>query len=128
MNSAYHVLAGNRALLPAAVWTMLVAGFGEETVFRGFLFRVLGRWLGSSAGASVAIVAVTTAVFALSHLPDQGVAGAEQAVFTGVVFGAIYARTRRIWVPMIAHAAFDLVAVWLIYAGLEVRVAHLVWR
>jgi membrane protease YdiL (CAAX protease family) len=76
----------------------------------------------------VAIVALTAAVFALSHLPDQGVAGAEQAVFTGTVFGAIYAATRRIWVPMIAHAAFDLTALWLIYAGLETRVAHLFLR
>ena len=33
INQAYHFLAGNTPLLPAAVWTMLVAGFGEETLF-----------------------------------------------------------------------------------------------
>lgn len=34
INPAYHYLAGNQAMLPAAIWAMLVAGFGEETVFR----------------------------------------------------------------------------------------------
>jgi len=39
INQAYHYLAGNRAALPAALFAMIVrAGFGEETVFRGFLF------------------------------------------------------------------------------------------
>jgi len=127
-NTAYHSLFGNRALLAGATWSMLIAGFGEETVFRGFLFQRLRTLLGTSRGAQVAIVLLTTALFALLHFPDQGREGAEQAVFTGLMFGTIYAATRRVWVPMIAHAAFDLTALWLIYAGLEVRVAHLIFR
>lgn len=43
INHAFHYLAGNRALLPSAMWMMLVAGFGEETVFRGFAFERLGK-------------------------------------------------------------------------------------
>ena len=36
INQAFHYLAGNRAALPGAVFTMIVtAGFGEEAVFRG---------------------------------------------------------------------------------------------
>src|SRR4029453_9019218 len=38
INQAYRFLAGNTPLLPAAMWAMLVAGCGEETVFRGYLF------------------------------------------------------------------------------------------
>jgi hypothetical protein len=34
INQAYHYLVGNRAMLPAAMSAMVVAGFGEETVFR----------------------------------------------------------------------------------------------
>jgi len=52
-----HYLAGNRAALPGAIWMMIVsAGFGEETVFRGFLFERLGKLLGSSRRAKAAIV------------------------------------------------------------------------
>ena len=46
INSAYQYLVGNRAALPGQVFTMIVgAGFGEETVFRGFLFERLGKLL-----------------------------------------------------------------------------------
>ena len=51
INHAYHALAGNSALLPAAGLAMLAAGFGEETVFRGYMFERLGKLLGSGAGA-----------------------------------------------------------------------------
>ena len=50
VNPTYHFLAGNTAALPAAIWSMIVgAGFGEETVFRGFAFERLRKLLGSSA-------------------------------------------------------------------------------
>jgi CAAX protease family protein len=87
VNQAYHYLAGNLAALPWAIFAMIAgAGFGEETVFRGFLFERLGRLFGQGTAAKTAIVLVTTAVFAAAHYPDQGLAGAEQAAFTGLVF------------------------------------------
>jgi hypothetical protein len=127
VNHAYHFLAGNRAILPAAIWTMLNAGFSEETVFRGFLFERLGKLLGPRVGARIAILLVTSALFALGHR-DQGMTGMEQAAITGLCFGALYLASGAIWLPMIAHAAFDLTALWIIYAGLEERVAHLFFR
>jgi hypothetical protein len=126
VNQTYHYLVGNPAMLPGAILTMVAAGFGEETVFRGFLFERLGKLFGSGAGARVAIVLVTTALFASLHYSDQGRAGVEQAVFTGSVFGAILARTGRIWTVMCAHAAFDLTAVAIIYWNLESELAHLI--
>jgi membrane protease YdiL (CAAX protease family) len=127
VNHTYHFLAGNRALLPAAIWTMLNAAFLEETVFRGFLFERLGRLLRPRSGARLAILLVTSALFALGHR-DQGMTGMEQAAITGLCFGALYLASGAIWLPMIAHAAFDLTALWIIYAGLEERVAHLFFR
>jgi len=125
INHAYHFLAGNPAALPGAIATMIVAaGFGEETVFRGFLFERMRSAFGASRGVLVATVLLTTVVFAAAHLPDQGWPGAEQALLTGLVFGSIYARTRSLPFVMIAHAAFDLTAVALISADLELRVAH----
>jgi membrane protease YdiL (CAAX protease family) len=40
-----------------------------------------------------------------------------------LVFGAIFARTGSLWMLMWAHAAFDLVALGLIYWELETAVA-----
>ena len=129
INRAYHYLVGNRAALPGIVFTMIVAaGFGEETVFRGYMFERLGKLFGAGVGAKVSIVLLTSVLFALAHYPDQGLAGVEQATITGLVFGTIFAVTGRIWMLMCAHAAYDLAAVAIIYWNLEADVAHLVFR
>jgi membrane protease YdiL (CAAX protease family) len=129
INPAYHYLVGNRAALPGAVLTMIiVAGFGEETVFRGYLFERLGKLLGRSLAARIATILVSTALFASIHYFVQGLAGAQQAAITGLVFGSVFAVTGRIWTLMCAHAAFDLTAVAIIYWNLESVVAHLIFK
>lgn len=129
INQAFHYLAGNRALIPETLWLMIVvAGFGEETVFRGYLFERLGKLLGKSIAAKVAIVVTTSVFFGMLHYPVQRLAGAEQATITGLVFGTIFAITGRLWIPIFAHAAFDVMAYALIYCNLETTVAHWVFR
>jgi hypothetical protein len=125
INPAFHYLMGNSAALPLMLFNVtVVAGFGEETVYRGFLFERLGSLFGRGVGAKIATVLLTSAFFAVIHYPVQGLAGAEQAAFTGLVFGTIFAITGRIWFVMFAHAAFDLVALMIIYWDMETYVAH----
>jgi membrane protease YdiL (CAAX protease family) len=79
------------------VFTMIVgAGFAEETIFRGYLFERLGKLFGTGAGAKVSIVLLTSALFAQGHDSNLGLAGVEQAMITGLVFGTIFAVTRQI--------------------------------
>lgn len=128
-NSAYHYLAGNRAALPGMLYALIIgAGFGEETLFRGYAFERLGKVLGSGVWATVLIVLFTSAWFGVVHYPVQGLAGAEQATIFGLVFGTIFAVRRRIFMLMIAHAAFDLTALAIIYWNLEAEVAHLIFK
>jgi membrane protease YdiL (CAAX protease family) len=49
-------------------------------------------------------------------------------MITGLVFGTIFALTGRIFFPMVAHAAFDLLALAMIYWNLEADVAHLIFK
>ena len=129
INKSYHYLVGNQAALPAAVWTMIVvAGFGEETVFRGYMFERIGKLLGRSLTAQIVTVLVTAALFGSIHYFDQGLEGAQQATITGLVFGTVFAVTGRIWILMCAHAAFDLTALAIIYWNLESVVAHLIFK
>jgi uncharacterized protein len=129
INPAYHYLAGNRAALPGVALAMIfVAGFGEETVFRGYMFERLGKLFGSGPGARALIVMLTSGLFAAAHYSVQGLAGSEQAAITGIVFGTIFALTGRIWMIMFAHAAYDLAAVAMIYWSLESTVAHLIFK
>ena len=128
INSTYHYLKRNRAALPGAVFTMIVAaGLGEETVFRGFLFDRMGHLLGRGAGAKTVILVLTAVRFGLAHYSSQGLSGTEQATIVGLVFGMLLAITSRIWPLMCAHAAFDLTALAIIYFDLETRVACLVF-
>jgi membrane protease YdiL (CAAX protease family) len=129
INPAFHYIAGNPAALPGIFFAATIgAGFGEETVYRGYLFERLGKLLGRGAGAKIGIVLLTSALFAAIHYPVQGLPGVEQAIFTGLAFGTIFAITGRIWLPVVAHAAFDVTAVLIIYWDLESQVAHLVFR
>ena len=124
INAAYHHLAGNSAALPGMLYLILVgAAFGEELLFRGFLFERLGRLLGPAPLAKAAIVLVTALLFGLAHIPEQGVPGMEQALIVGLVFGAVYAATGRLWLPIAAHAGFDLAALAIIYWDVETKVA-----
>jgi CAAX protease family protein len=124
INQAYHHLAGNTAALPAMLYLIIVgAGFGEETVWRGWMFERLGRLLGAGVGAKTAIVFISAALFGLVHYPEQGVPGVQQAVIVGLVFGGIYAGAGRLWMLMCAHAAFDLTALALIHWDIETDVA-----
>ena len=127
INRAYHYLAGNRAALPGILFAVIVgAGFGEETLFRGYLFERLGKLLGTGAWTRSFIVLFTAALFGLAHYHDQGLAGVQQATITGLVFGTIFAVTGQLWMLMCAHAAFDVTAVAIIYWDVESAVAHLI--
>jgi membrane protease YdiL (CAAX protease family) len=46
----------------------------------------------------------------------------------GLAFGTIFAVTRQIWLSMVAHAAYDLMAIAIIYWNVESTMAHLVFR
>ena len=128
INHAYHFLAGNRALLPNALWAMCAAGFAEETVFRGYLFERLGRLFGQTLTAKIAIVLLTSSLFGAAHYASQGLPGVEQATIVGLVFGAIFAATGRVFTLMCAHAAFDLTALAIIYFDVETTAAHLIFK
>ncbi|HEV2045203.1 MAG TPA: type II CAAX endopeptidase family protein [Chthoniobacterales bacterium] len=129
INQAYHFLAGNTAVLPGMLFVLIVnAGFGEETFFRGWMFERLGKLFGFAVWAKTFIVLLTSVSFSAAHYASQGLPGVEQAIFTGLVFGTIFALTGRIFMLMIAHAAFDLTALAMIYWNFESDVAHFFFK
>ena len=85
-------------------------------------------WSGADAATKPKFVLTSTALFALGHYSLQGISGVEQAMITGLLFGTIVAVTGRIWIPMVAHAAFDLTALAMIYWSLESAVAHAIFE
>jgi membrane protease YdiL (CAAX protease family) len=52
----------------------------------------------------------------------------QQAVIMGLVFGTMYATTRSLSLSIVTHIVFDLTALWMIYNGLEARIAGAVFK
>ena len=129
INQAYHFLAGNTAAIPWMLYAIIAgAGFGEETIFRGWMFERFGKLFGQSVSAKIAIVLITSVWFAFDHYSGQGIPGVEQALVTGLVFGTIVAVTGQIFLLMITHAAFDLTALAMIYWDVESVIAHAIFK
>lgn len=127
-NPLFHDLVHNpSAVAEFAVYAVIGAGWGEETVFRGYLFERFGRLFGTGFPAKTLVVLLTAAIFGALHWA-QGVPGMEQAAIVGLVFGAVFAATGRLVVLMVAHAAFDLAAAVIVYLDIEAPVAHLVFK
>lgn len=128
INQSYHFLAGNKDLLPAAIIAMLIVGFSEETVFRGYMFERLKKLCGTSTKSKTLIVIITSLLFGAAHYMNQGIIGVAQATIVGLAFGTVYVYTEKIWIVMIAHAAFDLTALFMIYWNVETDIAYLIFK
>lgn len=82
----------------------LVAGFGEEIVYRGYVIPELAGVLGA-AGAAV----LTSAVFGVLHA-YQGALGVVRASLLGGALAWGFLATGSLWPPIAAHAIIDVVA------------------
>lgn len=89
----------------------LLAGFGEEMLFRGVLQAVLDDHLGVWPGVIAASVA-----FGLLHLltPTYGLL----ATMMGVYLGAVWLLTDNLLVAVTAHAVYDFIALVFLVRGL----------
>lgn len=96
-------------------WTAMFIAFGaalqasyvEEVLFRGVLFRIveesLGTWLA---------LAISAAIFGFAHFanPDATLLGLLAiTVEAGILLGAAYVLTRRLWLAIGIHFAWNFV-------------------
>jgi membrane protease YdiL (CAAX protease family) len=88
----------------------LLAGVGEEMLFRGVLQAAFGEWLGPWPGLVAASL-----VFGALHLisPAYGLF----ATLTGVYLGWVWMLSDNLLVVMVAHALYDLVALVVLVRG-----------
>lgn len=88
----------------------LVIGLYEEVLFRGFVMPRLRRATGSWTLA----VVVTTAIFALLHLPHQVSAALIPITILSLVFSVVTVWRRSIIPAIVGHFLFDFVNfIWL---------------
>jgi hypothetical protein len=80
----------------------ITAGIVEEILWRGFLIWYLGQFMPLWAAALVSVIG-----FGLAHA-YQGVANLPQVTAVGAAFTGLYLLTGSIWLPIILHAAVDI--------------------
>ncbi len=105
----YYKVSGVNPLLTVLPWllTGIFSGTFEELLVRGVLFRIMEE----SLGTWVSLI-VTAFIFGALHLSNPNAtlwAGFAIAVEAGILLAAIYAYTRRLWIPIGLHFAWNFV-------------------
>lgn len=105
---SYHVVAvGWSTGILTGLGAGVYAGFVEEIVVRGVLLRLIEGWLGTWWA-----LAITAVLFGAGHLgnPQATVFGAVAIMLeAGVLLGACYLLTRRLWLAVGVHIAWNFV-------------------
>lgn len=89
---------------PVLIGLAVLAGIGEELLFRAVIQGWVGEHLGTAAGVLAGAV-----VFGLAHAMSRAYFLVATAL--GAVFGVAYALTDSIQLVMVWHAVYDLVVI-----------------
>jgi uncharacterized protein len=96
------------------IWTMLaiavVSGTVEETVFRGIILRHMEALIGTWGS-----LAFTSALFGALHITNPDATWFSSlaiALEAGILLGAAYLLTRRLWLAIGIHAAWNFTQGW----------------
>ena len=102
----YQVTGSNpvSAVVPAFAMA-IAAGYVEEVVFRGVLFRIIEESLGTWIA-----LALTSLLFGFAHMSNPNAtlfSSLAIAMEAGVLLGAAYVLTRRLWLAVGIHFAWN---------------------
>jgi membrane protease YdiL (CAAX protease family) len=114
----FRTLTGNLKLtliFLALAW--IVAAFGEEMVYRGYLMNRVADFLNRTPRAWIFSLIVVHVGFGLAHA-QQGMTGVIDEGLMGLLLGLMYLGTgRNLSVPIVAHGVQDSIDFILIFLG-----------
>lgn len=82
-----------------------VSAFAQELIFRAVIYRITEEWLGTWWALGISAV-----LFGLIHLSSAGAtifSATAIALQAGILLGAAYALTHRIWMALGVHTMWD---------------------
>lgn len=112
-------IEGNPGMLVVSlVVAWLLAGFGEELVYRGY---ILNRFADVLVGQPIRWFTgylVVSLLFSWVH-QYQGIVGVIDSFVSALIFGGLYFYAgRNLWLPVLAHGFFDTIAFFFAYFGI----------
>lgn len=95
---------GSWLALPRSAALMVLVACFEEVLMRGLLYRLAERLWGTTWALSISVV-----LFVLAHLPGDHVSllGLAVTAAAGAGLAAAYLLTRRLWLPIGLHFAWN---------------------
>jgi membrane protease YdiL (CAAX protease family) len=101
----YHPAGWGAVVIAHGLADAVMAAFLEELLFRGILFRLSARIVGTWGA-----LLFTSALFGLAHLGNPGAtlwSALAIMLEAGVLLGAAYAVTTRLWLPIGLHMGWN---------------------
>jgi hypothetical protein len=105
---AFQIIGVNEWTTLASPFSeMMLVAFFEEILFRGIIFRIIEKSLGTLTALFLSAI-----LFALAHLPNAGISllGVAVTAVAGVIFCAAYMLTRRLWLAVGIHFAWNFMS------------------
>ena len=102
--------------LPVLVLAFTLAPLGEEMLFRGFLFRKAGEWLGARQKGALPWVLgafLSSLLFSLMHASYGSLAELAVAFAVGIVLCIGVKKTGSLVPAVLAHAAFNFASIFM---------------
>jgi len=116
--SVFRPVIGNVKLLAVGIFlAWVLAGFGEEAVYRGYLMNRVADLGHRTRTAWIVSLLSVSVVFGFAHL-YQGATGVIEEGLAGLMLGLIYLGFgRNLTVPILAHGVGDTIDAVLIFLG-----------
>lgn len=105
-----------RHALSNLLFVWLFAAFGEEIGYRGYLLRRALTAFGPTRWGTALALLIASATFGLGHF-YKGPAAMVESTGSGLILGAAYLFTRRLWASTITHGVNDTLAIVFSYFG-----------
>jgi uncharacterized protein len=116
--SGFHDLIGNVPLLLLTVGaSWILAGFGEELVWRGYILNRVADLLGRSRLGWAISIGIVSVMFGLAHSYQDWTGIIENSI-DGALLALLYiACGRNLIAPIVAHGVTDTVDSLIIFSG-----------
>lgn len=102
-------------LIVVVIW--ILAAFGEELVYRGYLMNRVADLGRGTRKAWIASLLLISALFGFSHYA-QGLTGILEEASDGLILGLIYLVYRQnLAIPIVAHGVCDTIDIALLFLG-----------
>jgi len=102
-------------LIVVVIW--ILAAFGEELVYRGYLMNRVADLGRGTRKAWIASLLLISALFGFSHYA-QGLTGILEEASDGLILGLIYLVYRQnLAIPIVAHGVCDTIDIALLFWG-----------